>query len=89
MIGFQVQIIIPQIHVQHSWFQLQPGVRMPITENNAMLLRLGYNTTFPFEEGGGSYLYGLIGLSFSNRKTPANIEQRIGSKIRNLRRRWL
>jgi len=51
------------------------GVRMPITENNAMLLRLGYNTTFPFEEGGGSYLSGLIGLSFSNRKTPANIEQ--------------
>ncbi|MBL8016789.1 MAG: hypothetical protein JNK43_05925, partial [Ignavibacteria bacterium] len=40
------------------------GVKLPVTENNSMLLRLGYNTTFPIEEG-LSYFSGLIGLSFS------------------------
>lgn len=46
------------------------GVKLPITENNAMLLRLGYNTTHPYEEG-VSYFSTQFGLCFNNSTDPA------------------
>jgi hypothetical protein len=43
------------------------GIRLPVTENNSLLLRLGYNTTFPSEEG-LSYFGALVGLDFQEGK---------------------
>ncbi len=52
-------------------FSVGTGVRLPVTKNNAMLIRFGYNTTFPSKDG-VSYFSTLIGLSFYNSNDTAH-----------------
>lgn len=51
-------------------FSVGAGVKLPVTKNNSMLIRFGYNTTLPSKDG-VSYFSGMVGLSFNETKDTA------------------
>lgn len=55
------------------------GARLPVLKNNSMLIRIGYNTTMPSEDG-VSYFSALFGLSFNNSKDTSR-SSKFGSKF--------
>lgn len=57
-------------------FSVGAGVKLPVTKNNSMLIRFGYNTTLPSKDG-VSYFSALFGLSFNENKdtTHRNIDE--------------
>lgn len=58
-------------------FSVAAGVKLPVSKNNSMMVRFGYNTTMPSEDG-VSYFSALFGLSFNDTKDTARTRKSEG-----------